>query len=95
MGVDHHDSILPFKRGIGWTNSDTTWVVTVIAEDWKKGLPHIRIVSLFYLFDPGGPYTQRNLVLHLTGDFTGVTTNTPPKIDHHAIFDLPHSFPLG
>lgn len=94
MGVDHHNAIFPFERGIGWTNGDTTWVVTMVTEDRKKGFPHIRIVSLFNLFDPGWPYTEGNLIFHFAGDFTGMTSNTPAKIYDHAKFDLIHQCSL-
>jgi hypothetical protein len=33
MGIDHHNPIFPFKRGIGRTNRDTDGMVTVIAEN--------------------------------------------------------------
>jgi len=77
MGIDDDDAIFPFKRSFGRTNGDTAWVVTMIAEDWKKGFSHIRIVPLFNLFDPGWPNAEGDPVLHLAGYFTGMTTDAP------------------
>jgi hypothetical protein len=92
MGIDDDDAIFPFKRGIGRADRDTNRTVTVITENGQKGLSYVGIGSLLNLFDPCGPYTQRNPVLHLAGHFAGVATNATAKIDDHAIFDLNHLF---
>jgi hypothetical protein len=93
MGIDHHNPIFPFKRGIGRTDRDTDGTVTVIAKNREKRPPHVWIGPLFNLFDPGWPYTERNPVLHLTGHLTGMATDASTKIYDHAIFDLIHLFP--
>jgi len=90
MGIDDDDAIFPFKRGFRRTDGDTARVVTVIAEDGQKGFSYIRIGTLFDLFDPCLPYTERNLVFRLAGHLTGVAADTATKIDNHAVFNLVH-----
>lgn len=90
MGIDDHNAIFPLERGFGGAYGDATRVVTVITQDRQERFPHMGIKSLFDFFHPGGPYTKRNPVFHLTGDFTGVTTDTTAKVYDHAIFDLGH-----
>ena len=88
MGIDDDDAIFPFKRGFGRTNGDTARVITVIAENGQKGLPHVGIGSLLDLFDPRLPYAEGNPILHLAGHFTGMATDAAAKVYHHAVFDL-------
>jgi hypothetical protein len=90
MRIDDDDSVFPLKRGFGRTNGDTARVITVIAENGQKGLPHVGIESLFDLFDPCLPCAKRNPILHLAGHLTGVATDAAPKVYYHAIFDLTH-----
>jgi hypothetical protein len=95
MGIDHDDPVFPFKRGMGRTNCDADGMVTVIAENGQKGLPHFGKGPFFNLFDPCWPYTEGNPVLHLAGHFTSMAADAPTKIYDHAIFDLIHLFPQG
>src|SRR4030042_426928 len=95
MGIDDDDAIFPFKRGFGRTNGYTAWTVTVITENRQKGLSYVGIRTFLNLFDPCWPYPEGNPVLHLAGHFTGMATDAPPKINHHAVFDLIHLFLQG
>jgi hypothetical protein len=41
-------------------------------------------LSFLYIFDPGPANPERNFIFRLTGDTTGMTTDTSPVVDDKA-----------
>jgi hypothetical protein len=86
--VNDDDPIFPLPSCLNRTVNDTRGVITLIAETRKKVARNIRIFSFFNNLYPGAINSYGNAVFCLTGDRTGVATDTTAEIDYHSIFFL-------
>jgi hypothetical protein len=67
----------------------------MIAHDWQKGFPYIRVATFFDLLDPGPPTSQGDFIFSLASQRASVTADAFSKIDQHGIPFVCHRIPLS
>ena len=82
--VELYNSIVPLVHGSHGANTDTGGIGAMIAARHLKKAARVGKLPFFDIFDPGPAYSERNFIFRLTGDTTGMTTNTSPIVDDKA-----------
>jgi hypothetical protein len=89
VGIDNHNSIIPFGGCLHGTDRHAGRMIAVIAQQRQKMPPYMRVGALLDFFDPRSPDTEGNIVFTLTGNGAGATTDAPAKIDDNGIATPP------
>jgi hypothetical protein len=84
--IDIDDPIRAFNSGIDRAYSHTDRIFTIIAHDRKGIFSHVRIMPFLDLFDPGSPYTERDIIFAFADYGTCIAANTLSEIEKHSVF---------
>lgn len=86
LWVEVNDTVFALPKGCDWTDICTGGIIAVIAPHDREVPARVGELSLLDVFDPGLIDPDWVTVLGFARHRTGMTTDTPPVVNHEAIF---------
>ena len=88
IAVEVYDAVVEPVEGSHRADGYARSVVAVIASENGKESAGVRILTFFYVLDPGPKRPERHLVLGLACDGAGVTADALAMVYDEAVFHL-------